>query len=414
MSNSNNSSTEISNLKRITTLLEKRMEIIQKKVNKMEEDHKMSRSTNQSFNIKDNEPLTDYEEDIALGLLNDLNNEFNNNKLLEQFKPVIIGSFAISKQNKLPFINYPVTDIDVKICGPDSLESQHLQEIMDTIPKSKRVEQHGVMLNGKVISGFTKLNKSLNLHLLPILRAKIISILSPKIEQLNAEPVPGNYVQVKKMVKEPKFGWNGISHTNIGQLLNIDRDGNAIIQFVFPSVHSWGAPYVYNWACDYNEIENTNLWQIRNSLLPKESNDDFLPEHYPIKVFYGNRQIIDIAFSLKDSESQSILCDSFEYTFKKDNLSQTNFTIPMAKLTSLAENLLEYTSEESIEKNSSIKDKLSSWNQQLKIVLFSLKKMKGGKKTIKRKRKNKTKNKKIKGKRKGKRKITRKKNKILI
>ena len=86
----------------------------------------------------------------------------------------------------------------------------------------------------------------------------------------------------------------------------------------------------------------------------------------------------------------------------------------MAKLTSLAENLLEYTSEESIAKDSSIKDKLSSWNQQLKIVHLSLKKMKGGKKTIKRKRKNKTKNKKIKGKRKGKRKTIRKKNKILI
>ena len=100
MSNSNNSSTDISNIRRITTLLGKRMEIIQKKVKEMEEDHKMSRSKNQSFNIKDNEPLTDYEEDIALGLINDLNNEFNNNKLLEQFKPVIIGSFAISKQNK--------------------------------------------------------------------------------------------------------------------------------------------------------------------------------------------------------------------------------------------------------------------------------------------------------------------------
>ena len=45
------------------------------------------------------------------------------------------------------------------------------------------------------------------------------------------------------------------------------------------------------------------------------------------------------SFSLKDSEFQSILCDSFEYTFKKDNSSQTKFTIPMAKLTSLAENL---------------------------------------------------------------------------
>ena len=349
MSNSNNSLTEISNIRRITTLLGKRMEIIQKKVNKMEYEKKMSRSKNQSFNIKDNESLTDYEEDIALGLINDLNNEFNNNKLLEQFKPVIIGSFAISKQNKFPFINYPVTDIDVKICGPDSLEPQHLQEIMDTIPKSKRLEQHGVMLNGKVNSGFTILNNSLDLHLLPIIRAKIISILAPKIYELN-------------------------SQTN----------------------------------------SSSPLWQIRNSLLPKESNKDFLPEHYPIKVFYGNRQIIDIAFSLKEPESQSILCDSFEYTFKKDNLSQTNFTIPMAKLTSLAENLLEYTSEESIAKDSSIKDKLSSWNQQLKIVHLSLKKMKGGKKTIKRKRKNKTKNKKIKGKRKGKRKTTRKKNKILI
>jgi len=318
-------STENSNIRRITTLLGKRMEIIQKKVNKMEEEQKMSRSTKQSFNIKDNEPLTEYEEDIALGLLNDLNNEFNNYKLLEQFKPVIIGSFAISKQNTLPFINYPVTDIDVKICGPDSLEPQHLQELMDTIPKSKRLEQHGVMLNGKVISGFTQLNGSLNLHLLPIIRAKIISILAPKIDTLN-----------------------------------------------------------------YQTNSSTPLWEIRNSLLPKESNDDFLPEHYPIKVFYGNRQIIDIAFSLKGPESQSILCDSFEYTFKKDNSSQTKFTIPMAKLTSLAENLLEYTSEESIEKDPSIKDKLSSWNQQLKIVQLSLrKKMNGGKKTIKKKEKEK-------------------------
>ena len=280
-------------------------------------------------------PLTPDQRNTALTLINDLNTEFKKSELLKQFTPVIIGGFAVSELSIFKFHHFP-TDIDVKICGPNFTDSKTIQKIMDDIPDDyKQREQYGVSDPTTNISqgmNFKKLQGIPNLPLLPVIRAKIISILDPIIQDLNRN-----------------------NPTNIPQ------------------------------------------WEVKNTLRPKESPDDFLPENWPIKVTNGNHQIIDISFSFKDSDSQSILCNSFDYIFKEDG--KDKFIIKMATLESLAKNLLAYTTEDKL-KEPLILEKLPSWNQQLKKVFISLsakvrqmeakvKLMKGGKKTKKKKRKTK-------------------------
>lgn len=272
-------------------------------------------------NLSENENLSEDEKsettDIALKLLNHLNDEL---KKLGNFKVVIIGGFAILKSKdyveklyKLSITDIPVystTDIDVKICSTgDPPTSHEITKIFDNLEEPYKYEQYGIHSETGQISAFKTIDETKELELLPVLRAKIISILDKEIKKYKPH--------------------EHLSHP-------------------FP---------------DLKPLTGTKIWGVRNTLRRKEKELDFLPEKYPIKVFYGNTQLIDISFSLTEPE---ILCDdSFEYEFNIDN---EQFKIPMAKLSALAKNLLTYTSPKGLQLDSLRENKISSWLKQLKIV----------------------------------------------
>ena len=167
------------------------------------------RKKNRNLNFKDPEeyPELDRNKKIALNLISILNDKLREIPGLEDFKAVVIGGFAVNKyaeDSKVPFLRYLTNDIDVKICGSlDKITKEQISQIFNSIPSEYRSEQHMIDKND--------LNKqkwvSLQLYqtvLLPVLRAKIISIFSESLKQLNVDssvwPIRNTYREISKNV----------------------------------------------------------------------------------------------------------------------------------------------------------------------------------------------------------------------
>ena len=167
------------------------------------------RKKNRSLNFKDPDeyPELDRNKKIALNLISILNDKLSKIAGLEDFKAVVIGGFAVNKygeDSKIPYLGYLTNDIDVKICGSlDNITEEQITQIFDSIPSEYRSEQHMIDKND--------LNKqkwvSLQLYktvLLPVLRAKIISIFSESLKQLNVDtsvwPIRNTYREISKNI----------------------------------------------------------------------------------------------------------------------------------------------------------------------------------------------------------------------
>ena len=131
----------------------------------------------------------------ALILINDINKYFKKNNL--PFKAVIIGGFAVQQLRNLykdrsPVIKlftYSTNDIDVKICGPDNIDQGKKNKLFADIG-DKPVEERNLLViePGRNPRKDWVPPRALDVTqhpLLPIIRANILSLLTPKIKELN-------------------------------------------------------------------------------------------------------------------------------------------------------------------------------------------------------------------------------------